>query len=132
MSVLNDRHQALMEKTLRFKEEFLDAYVNKMKGNVNEDVIDSFVKLADSLENNITKTAKLELMREKNDIDRANGAGMADVFKMLQERKVRQYQEAQARKEEDIEYKPVGMELSKGEIIKGEDQMDYDNYTKES
>lgn len=131
MSVLNDRHQALMEKTLRFKEEFLDAYVNKMRGNVNEEVIDSFVKLADSLENNITKTAKLELMREKNDIDRANGAGMADVFRMLQERKIRRHQEETSRSEDDIEYKPVGMELTKGETLQGEDQMDYDNYTKE-
>lgn len=119
-----------MAKTLKYKEEFLDNYVDKMKGNVNEDVIDAFVKLADSLENNITKTAKLELMKEKNDIDRVNGSGMAEVFRQIQEERMARLRRNPTNKteEEEVAYTPRGMELEEGELVTGNDGMDYETF----
>lgn len=129
MSALNERHQALMAKSLKYKEEFLDNYVSKMKGNVNEEVIDAFVKLADSLENNITKTAKLELMKEKNEIDRENGSGMAEVFRQIQEERMARLRRTPSDKEEEeVTYTPRGMELEEGELVTGNDGMDYETF----
>lgn len=128
MQALNDRHKELMEKSLRFKEEILDKYIGRIKDNLDEEKLKAFVILADSLENNITKSAKLDLMKEKNDIDRANGRGLVEVFRQIQERKVREHQERlnQKSEEEEVSFEPTGIEVSSGEVINGQDEVDYD------
>lgn len=119
-----------MEKSLRFKEEILDKYMDRIRASVDEEKIKAFVTLADSLENNITKSAKLDLMKEKNEIDRANGNGLVEVFRQIQDRRVREHMESQKKADEDDEvtYEPVGMKLESGELIDGEDEIDYDGF----
>lgn len=128
--IFTDRQRTLLLKTESIKEQVLDEYWKRGKELVDEDVVEAVVKITDSIEKGIERVAKLEILKEKNEIDRQANGNMEAVFKAVHEANRKRREAYTPPTEEQLEYQPTGDELLPGEVKVGADAVDYDTFRK--
>lgn len=135
-NVFNERQQALMDTALDIKAKMLSKYdKSHLSGeSISDDSIENGIALADAVERSIERNVKLNLLKEKIEVERKNGASLADAFvqlhKMrLEETQARTYEEVMEDTElKELDPELIGGALQEGELITGEDAMDYDKF----
>lgn len=131
--IFNDRQRAIMEKALAVKEKMLDTYDKKnLSGeSISDDSARIGIELADSLERNVERTIKLELQKMKIDVDKANGASLANIFTDLHKLRM---EERRRLSDEEFEETTTfndqvfDEDLLPGELVEGDDDIDLDKY----
>lgn len=131
--IFNDRQRAIMEKALAVKEKMLDTYdrSNLSGTSISDDSARIGIELADSLERNVERTIKLELQKMKIDVDKANGASLANIFTDLHKLRM---EERRRLSDEEFEETTTfndqvfDEDLLPGELVEGDDDIDLDRY----
>lgn len=127
MSLFSDRHAALLERTLKMREDVAEKLFSdfKNKGDDKEGntggIVESLIKVASSIDKSIIDVKKTEIANEKNNIDRVNGDNFANFLEELHREDVEAFKRAKENKTTIPQYEPTEMELSEGEVLLGKD-----------
>lgn len=123
MSLFEERFTKLLDRALEIKAKKMEEVHEAFDKNVTAEVVESIVKITDSVEKSIINQTKLRLQHEKNEIDKQVGGNYTNFLVQIHKEDVEKFKASQGNNsEEDIPlFESSGEELMEGETIGGTD-----------
>lgn len=131
-AIVDPRHLDILEEMLNIKVDMARKRRTKLGDEVpDDDEIETMLKVAKGVEENIKTVTSLKLKQEENDIAReSNNNIAADLLIRFHKAEAERNKKAIARRsqnpdESQSEYQKQGIELNEGEVIQGKDGITY-------
>lgn len=128
--VTNTRKQ-IFKQTRQYKENLMRRFYNEIdkKDYLDGESISTFIGLANSVEDNVVKIAKLEIAEERNNIESASQENTRDFLKQLHAFDAERRALGEVVVTSEVpDFEPTGMELNEGEVILGDDDETYSQF----